>query len=159
MIRSRCAKTATAQSKQCCPARSWSRSIKSIPIMSLRLGLKTPAEPRPRADAMVTDRPDILLGILTADCVPILFADAEAGVVGAAHSGWKGSLAGVMDETIKAMVKLGAQSGIGLPAQSGRALPRKTTRLMMVFLSASPMQTPPTSVSLWTAKRAITNLT
>ena len=73
------------------------------------IGAETPAEPLPRADAMVTDRPGILLGILTADCVPILFADAEAGVIAAAHSGWKGSLAGVMDETIKAMVRLGAQ--------------------------------------------------
>ena len=73
------------------------------------IAAETPAEPRPRADAMVTDRPGILLGILTADCVPILFADAEAGVIGAAHSGWKGSLAGVMDETIKAMVELGAR--------------------------------------------------
>lgn len=73
------------------------------------IGAETPAEPCPRADAMVTDRPGILLGILTADCVPILFADAEAGVIGAAHSGWKGSLAGVTDETIKAMLRLGAQ--------------------------------------------------
>jgi len=76
---------------------------------AVTIGADTPTEPRLRADAMVTDRPGILLGILTADCVPILFADAEAGVIGAAHSGWKGSLAGVMDETVKAMVKLGAQ--------------------------------------------------
>src|SRR3546814_19642728 len=49
-----------------------------------------PEDARPSADAMVTDRPGLLLGILTADCVPVLFADREAGVIGAAHAGWKG---------------------------------------------------------------------
>lgn len=63
---------------------------------------------RPHADALVTDRPGLLLGILTADCVPVLLADAEAGVVGAAHAGWKGALHGVTDATIAAMEKLGA---------------------------------------------------
>jgi YfiH family protein len=63
---------------------------------------------RPVADAMVTDRPEIALGILTADCVPVLFADAVAGVVGAAHSGWKGAFAGVLSETLNAMERLGA---------------------------------------------------
>lgn len=63
---------------------------------------------RPAADAMVTDRPGLVLGILTADCVPVLFADAEAGVVGAAHAGWKGAIGGVTDRTIEAMVALGA---------------------------------------------------
>ena len=63
---------------------------------------------RPRADALVTDRPGVLLGILTADCAPVLLADREAGVVGAAHAGWKGALAGVTDATLDAMVALGA---------------------------------------------------
>lgn len=63
---------------------------------------------RPEADALATRTPGILLGILTADCVPVLFADAEAGVVGAAHAGWKGALAGVTDATIAAMESLGA---------------------------------------------------
>jgi YfiH family protein len=63
---------------------------------------------RPAADAMVTDRPGLLLGILTADCVPVLFADVAAGVVGAAHAGWKGALHGVTDATIAAMEALGA---------------------------------------------------
>lgn len=67
-----------------------------------------PQTVRPRADAMVTDRPDILLGILTADCGPVLFADGEAGVIGAAHAGWRGAIAGVTDATIAAMEKLGA---------------------------------------------------
>jgi YfiH family protein len=64
---------------------------------------------RPHADALVTDRPGLLLGILTADCVPVLLADTEANVVGAAHAGWKGALGGVTDATIAAMEKLGAR--------------------------------------------------
>lgn len=63
---------------------------------------------RPHADALVTDRPGLLLGILTADCVPVLFADRQAGVVGAAHAGWKGAIKGVTDNTIAAMEALGA---------------------------------------------------
>lgn len=64
---------------------------------------------RPAADAMVTDRPGLILGILTADCVPVLLADREAGVVGAAHAGWKGAIAGVTDSTLVAMEELGAR--------------------------------------------------
>ncbi len=63
---------------------------------------------RPQADAIVTRRRGQLLAILTADCAPVLFADAEAGVVGAAHAGWRGALAGVTDATIAAMERLGA---------------------------------------------------
>jgi YfiH family protein len=62
----------------------------------------------PPADAMVTDRADIALGIVTADCAPILFADTQAGVVGAAHAGWRGAVAGVIEATIAAMKRLGA---------------------------------------------------
>lgn len=64
---------------------------------------------RPRADALVTDRPGLLLGILTADCAPVLLADSEAGVIGAAHAGWKGAIGGVTDSTIAAMEGLGAR--------------------------------------------------
>ena len=64
---------------------------------------------RPHADAMVTDRPGLLLGILTADCAPVLLADAQAGVAGAAHAGWRGALAGVTDEAIAVMEALGAK--------------------------------------------------
>jgi YfiH family protein len=64
---------------------------------------------RPHADAMVADRPGVLLGILTADCAPVLFADADAGVIGAAHAGWRGAFAGVTDATIDAMEQLGAR--------------------------------------------------
>ncbi|QJU60043.1 peptidoglycan editing factor PgeF [Sphingomonas sp. AP4-R1] len=63
---------------------------------------------RPRADALVTRTPGLLLGILTADCAPILFADLEEGVVGAAHAGWKGALGGVTDATLSAMERIGA---------------------------------------------------
>lgn len=63
---------------------------------------------RPQADALVTNQTRILLGILTADCAPVLFADLSAGVVGAAHAGWKGAVAGVTDSTIAAMERLGA---------------------------------------------------
>lgn len=64
---------------------------------------------RPEADALVTNRPGLVLGILTADCAPVLLADREAGVVGAAHAGWKGAIAGVTDITIAAMDALGAR--------------------------------------------------
>ena len=67
-----------------------------------------PQDDRPRADAMVTDRPGLLLGILTADCVPVLLADEDAGVVGAAHAGWRGAIAGVTDSTIELMEQHGA---------------------------------------------------
>ncbi len=63
---------------------------------------------RPHADALVTDKPGILLGILTADCAPVLLADRNAGVVGAAHAGWRGALAGVGEATVAAMEALGA---------------------------------------------------
>jgi YfiH family protein len=62
----------------------------------------------PQADAMVTDRSGLALGILTADCAPVLLADAEAKVIGAAHAGWKGALAGVIESAIAAMESLGA---------------------------------------------------
>src|SRR3546814_3619901 len=66
-------------------------------------------EDAPKADAMVTRARGLALGILTADCVPVLFAEAGAGVVGAAHAGWKGALTGVIEATIAAMATLGAQ--------------------------------------------------
>lgn len=67
------------------------------------------AEGRPVADAVVTATPGIVLGIVTADCGPILLADAEAGVIGAAHAGWRGAVDGVLDNTIAAMERLGAR--------------------------------------------------
>jgi YfiH family protein len=64
---------------------------------------------RPRADAMVTRKTNIALGVLTADCAPILFADRRERVVGAAHAGWKGALAGITDRTVEAMEIEGAR--------------------------------------------------
>lgn len=64
---------------------------------------------RPHADALVTDRPGVLIGVVTADCAPVLLADREAGVVGAAHAGWKGAIGGVTDSTIAQMISLGAK--------------------------------------------------
>ena len=63
----------------------------------------------PRADALVTDRPGVVLGVLAADCAPVLLADPQARVIGAAHAGWKGALTGVVEATINAMEKLGAR--------------------------------------------------
>lgn len=67
-----------------------------------------PEDQRPAADALVTDRPGLTLGVLTADCAPVLFADSQAGVIGAAHAGWRGAIGGVTDATIAAMEALGA---------------------------------------------------
>ena len=84
-----------------------------------------PREQAPEADALVTDKPGIALGILTADCAPILLACAKTGVIGAAHAGWKGALGGVMEKTVEAMAGLGAHPAdivavIG-PAIAGRS--------------------------------------
>lgn len=69
----------------------------------------TPTHVRVKADALVTARRGVALSVLTADCQPVLFADHDAGVIGAAHAGWKGALAGVLEATIDAMETLGAQ--------------------------------------------------
>jgi len=63
----------------------------------------------PRCDGLVTDRPGVMIAIGTADCGPVLFADGKAGVIGAAHAGWRGALAGVLEATIEAMVDKGAR--------------------------------------------------
>ena len=68
-----------------------------------------PETARPEADALVASRPGALLGIVTADCAPVLFADAEAGVIGAAHAGWRGAVAGVLEATLDAMRTKGAR--------------------------------------------------
>jgi YfiH family protein len=63
----------------------------------------------PKADGLVTDRPDVVLGVMAADCAPVLLADIRAGVIGAAHAGWKGALNGVVEATVAAMERLGAR--------------------------------------------------
>ena len=67
-----------------------------------------PEGERPQADALVTRTPGVALGVLSADCVPVLFCDRHAKVIGAAHSGWKGAIGGVLDATVEAMLKRGA---------------------------------------------------
>jgi YfiH family protein len=73
------------------------------------LAVTGPLAVRPEADAVVTATPRVLLGVLTADCQPILFQDATAGVIGAAHAGWRGALDGVLEATLDAMEQLGAR--------------------------------------------------
>lgn len=73
--------------------------------------VSAPLDTKPRADAIVTATPGIALSILTADCQPVLFADHAAGVIGAAHAGWRGALDGVLEATVDAMEDLGAARG------------------------------------------------
>ncbi len=73
------------------------------------LPVSAPLPGYPRADAMVTATPGIVLGVLTADCQPVLFADAKAGVIGAAHAGWRGAKDGVLEAMLDAMEDLGAR--------------------------------------------------
>lgn len=89
---------------------------------------------RPHGDALVTDRPGILLGILTADCAPVLFADVEAGVVAAAHAGWKGALAGITDATVAKMVALGAKPE-RIAAAVGPCIARRSYEVDDAFLA------------------------
>ena len=79
---------------------------------ALALPVREPWQPGhgPQADAMVTDRTGIALGIVTADCAPVLFHDEQAGVIGAAHAGWRGAVGGVLEATIAAMRDLGARN-------------------------------------------------
>ena len=84
-----------------------------------------PDNGRPPADALVTDRPGLALGILTADCTPVLFADPRAGVIGAAHSGWKGAIGGVVESTLAEMERLGADRS-NVVAAVGPTIARKS---------------------------------
>lgn len=88
---------------------------------------------RPEGDALVTERPGFLLGILTADCTPVLFADPVARVIGAAHAGWKGALSGVTDRTIEAMVKAGADPA-RMVAAIGPVIAQKSYEVDDAFL-------------------------
>lgn len=92
-------------------------AVKSTDLLSLHqihsprvIEVRDPwrASERPQADAMVTRQSDIALSILTADCGPVLFADTQARVIGAAHAGWKGAFGGVLDATVDEMIGLGA---------------------------------------------------
>lgn len=73
------------------------------------INVHEPTNATHRADAMVTTTPGLILSILTADCAPVLFADVVAGVIGAAHAGWKGAVGGVIENTVQAMLRMGAR--------------------------------------------------
>ena len=96
---------------------------------------------RPHADALVTDRPGLLLGILTADCVPVLFADAGAGVVGAAHAGWKGAISGVTDTALAAMERLGADRA-NIVAAIGPCIARSSYEVDAAFVQRFEAEDP-----------------
>jgi hypothetical protein len=92
-----------------------------------------PDDARPRADAIVTDRPGLALAILTADCTPVLLADRQAGVIAAAHAGWKGALGGVIEATLALMERYGADRG-RVAAAVGPVIARKSYEVDEAFL-------------------------
>ena len=110
-----------------------------VTVHQIHSGLALPAtEPwpddaRPHVDAVVTARPGLVLGILTADCAPVLLADAEAGVIGAAHAGWKGAFSGVVEATVEEMEKLGA-SRARIAAAVGPCIARRSYEVDEAFL-------------------------
>jgi YfiH family protein len=88
----------------------------------------------PEADAIVTATPGLAIGILTADCAPVLFCDAQAGVIGAAHAGWRGALSGIIEATVKAMTKLGAKPE-RIVASIGPSISQKAYEVGAEFVS------------------------
>ena len=99
---------------------------------ALYAGAPWPDDGRPKADAIVTDRPGLALGILTADCTPVLLADRDAGVIGAAHAGWKGAFAGVIESVVSAMEKRGARRD-RISAAIGPVIARKSYEVDEAF--------------------------
>jgi YfiH family protein len=93
-----------------------------------------PDDARPHADAVVTDRPGLALGILTADCAPVLFADVQAGVIGAAHAGWKGAWGGVVEATVARMEELGADRA-RIAVAVGPCIARRSYEVDEAFLA------------------------
>ncbi len=96
---------------------------------------------RPKADAMVTTVPGIALSILTADCMPVLFADQTNGVIGAAHAGWKGALAGILENTIDAMCAIGAERA-QIKAAIGPCISQRAYEVGPEFLDAFLLDDP-----------------
>ena len=96
---------------------------------------------RPRADALVTATPGLVLAVLTADCQPVLFADARAGVIGAAHAGWKGAKDGVLEATLDAMEALGATRA-GITAVVGPCISQTAYEVGQEFYEAFTDDTP-----------------
>jgi YfiH family protein len=99
---------------------------------AIRATTPWPDDARPPADAIVSDRPGLALGILTADCTPILFADRQAGVIGGAHAGWKGAIGGVIESTIEEMERLGADRA-RIVAAVGPTIGRKSYEVDETF--------------------------
>ena len=106
-----------------------------------RASTATPGPSAVEADALVTDRPGIALGVLSADCAPVLAVDPEAGIAGAAHAGWRGALAGVVEAMIEAMTDLGARHD-RLAAAIGPCIARQSYEvgpdMMAAFERADP---------------------
>lgn len=98
-----------------------------------------PFSERPRADALVTGRPGLALGVLSADCAPVLLADAAEGVIGAAHAGWRGALSGVLEATVAAMRILGARS---IQAAIGPCISQRVYEVGPDFLDAFRAEDP-----------------
>ncbi|MEK1929593.1 MAG: peptidoglycan editing factor PgeF [Pararhizobium sp.] len=96
---------------------------------------------RAPADALVTATPGLVIGVLSADCGPVLFADAEAGVIGAAHAGWKGALGGVLESTIDAMISLGARRE-NIIASLGPSISRRNYEVGSEFIERFLEQDP-----------------
>lgn len=97
---------------------------------------------RPTADAMVTKEKGIALGVLTADCGPLLFVDSKAGVIGAAHAGWRGALTGVIENTLDAMEKCGARRSsihVALGACIGKLSYEVGPEFPAPFLAENPL--------------------
>jgi polyphenol oxidase len=90
---------------------------------------------KPKTDAIVTATPSLVIGVVTADCGPILFSDAKAGVIGAAHAGWKGAMDGVLENTIAAMEKIGARRA-DIRAVLGPSISQRNYEVGPEFVSA-----------------------
>lgn len=103
---------------------------------------------RPEGDAMVTATPDLALCIVTADCVPVLFADPKARIIGAAHAGWKGALGGVLEATFEAMLEMGAKAG-NIHCAIGPCIQQKSYEVGAEFRDTF-LQTAPWSANLFT---------
>ncbi|WP_299814507.1 peptidoglycan editing factor PgeF [uncultured Jannaschia sp.] len=110
-------------------------------VHSAEAVVATDAAARSRADAIVTDRPGCVLSILTADCAPVLFCDAEAGVIGAAHAGWRGALGGVIEAAIAAMETLGASAG-AMRAAIGPTISQRAYEVGPEFLDTFEAEAP-----------------
>lgn len=112
-----------------------------------------PDEARPQVDALVTRTPGIVLGILTADCAPVLFADAEAGVIGAAHAGWRGAKDGILEAAVAAMTAQGARAE-NIRAAVGPCIQQRSYEVGADFHAAFTADAPETAALFGPAARA-----